>query len=146
MIADQQRVEFMNKLVLSVRNPRGVLLSEWENDFIASFIRFPQVGFFSTLHGPSSGRQQAVDRMWMRYGGEINWPHPLDTVSERSRIDDADPNGCQYIVREDGRQSRCNAPATCREPGKLRYCATHGEAVQRDCKRANIRFCLIKFP
>ena len=145
MITDPQRLEFMLKLAADVRRPHGVLLSEWEAEFMASFIRFPQLGFFIRNGQPSVGRQQTVDRMWMRYGGEIDWPHPMDSVGERATIPEADPDGCQYIVREDGRQARCNAPATCREPGRLRYCATHGEAVQRDCKRAGIKFCLINF-
>ncbi len=151
MITDSQRLEFMGKLTVDVRRPNGVLLSEWEAEFMASFIRYPQLGFFIRNGQPSLGRRQTVDRMWMRYGPEIGWPHPMDTVHERPRMDEADPAGCEYLVKPDeggqggAHQRRCNEPATCQEPGKLRYCAAHAEAVQRDCKRANIEFCLIKF-
>lgn len=145
MITDAQRVEFMNKLVASVRSPKGVLLSEWENEFVASFIRFPHTGFFIHFGGPSIGRQQAVDRMWMRYGGEVNHPHPMDSVPERPTIPNADPAGCQYIIRDDGRQRRCNEPATCQDPGQLRYCQMHGEAVVKAMKQMNRTMRLINF-
>ena len=131
MIADQHRVEFLNKLAADVRGKNGVMLTPWENDFVASFIRFPTTGFFS------EGRRVATDRIWMRYGPELNYPHPLDTVTERPRMADADPAGCEYLVRDDGGpQRRCNEPATCQEPGRLRYCAMHGDAVVKAMKFA----------
>lgn len=145
MITDIQRVEFLDKLVADSRRTHGVMLTEWENDFSASFIRFPNVKFFAPGGVPSQGRRDSVNRMWMRYGPEINWPHPMDRVSEAAPIAPADPAGCEYLVREEGRQRRCNDPATCREPGRLRYCALHGEAVAKDCKRAGIKFCLVNF-
>jgi hypothetical protein len=145
MTTDQQRVEFMNKLAVEVRRANGVLLSEWESEFLATWLRQPGGRFFAPGGQPSQGRRQAADRMWMRYGPEINFPHPLDTVSEAAPIAEADPNGCQYLVREEGRQHRCNETATCREPGRLRYCDMHGEAVQKDCARSKIKFCLVQF-
>jgi len=131
VITDQQRVEFLNKLVAAVRGKNGLVLPEWENNFVASFIRFASARFFT------DGRRVATDRIWMRYGPEINWPHPLDYVTERPAIADADPTGCEYLVRDEGGpQRRCNEPATCCEPGRLRYCAMHGDAVVKAMKFA----------
>ena len=143
MITDQQRCEFLDKLAVSARAADGVLLTNWESEFLASYIRQPQPAFFSPGGAPSQGRRDSVNRMWMKYGGEIGLPHPLDRVSEATPIAPADADGCEYIVRDEGRQRRCNEPATCREPGKLRYCAAHGEAVVKDCKRAGIKISLI---
>ena len=147
MITDQQRCEFMDKLAISARAADGVLLTNWESEFLASYIRQPQPAFFSPGGTSSQGRRDAVNRMWMKYGGEIGLPHPLDYASDNiSPLADADEGCCQYIVRDGGRQQRCNDPATCREPGKLLYCALHGEAAAKDCKRAGIKFCLINYP
>ena len=142
MITDPMFIHFLERLHTSTRAKNGVLLTEWESAFLASWVnRCKQSpGWFTT------GRRVALNKMWMRYGPEINWPHPMDRVSEAAPIAEASADGCEYLVREDGRQRRCNEPATCREPGKLRYCATHGQAVQQDCKRAGIKFCLVKFP
>ena len=137
MITDYQRVEFLNRLAVDVRCKNGIILPEWENNFLTSFINFPVVHFFT------DGRRSATDRMWMRYGPEINWPHPADRVTERPRLAAADPTGCEYLVREDGRQRRCNEPATCQEPGRLRYFQMHAEAVQRDMKRAGKTIALV---
>lgn len=132
MITDQQRLEFMRKLATDARGKNGVLLPEWENGFLASFLNSSRPSLWFT-----EGRRPVTDQMWMRYGADINHPHPLDRVTERPRIADADPTGCEYLVRLDGRQQRCNDPATCQEPGRLRYCAMHGEAVVLAMKRAN---------
>jgi hypothetical protein len=141
MITDLQRSEFLAKLHASMRAKNGVLLPDWESAFLASWLAAMAGSRWFT-----DGRRMATDKMWMRFGGEINWPHPLDTVAlTQLAIADADADGCQYLVREDGRQRRCNDPATCREPGKLRYCDCHAQAVERDCKRAGIKFCLVAF-
>ena len=140
MITDPQFNEFLVKLHASTRAKNGVLLTEWESAFLAGWLA-ANVG----SRWLTSGRREAVNKMWMRYGGEINHPHPMDQVRESAQIAPADPDGCESLLREDGRQQRCNAPATCREPGRLRYCATHGQQVQQDCKRAGIKFCLVNF-
>lgn len=141
MITDHQRFEFMMKLAASMRDPKGILLPTWESNFVASFCQSSRRTLWFTL-----GRRSVTDRIWMRYGPDIGCPHPLDTVTERPKIAAADPDGCEYLVREDGRPSRCNLPAEVQEPGKLRYCRSHGEQVERDLKRAGKRIALIKFP
>jgi hypothetical protein len=140
MIADCQFAEFLDKLAADVKCRNGIILTEWESQFVGTYIGLPTNAFHFT-----EGRRKAVDRMWRRYGAELNWPHPLDAVHERPKMAKADPTGCEYLVRLDGVQQRCNGPATCQEPGKLRYCAMHGEAVERDMKRAGRRIALIKF-
>ena len=131
MITDQQFVEFLNLLAADVRGKNGIILTAWESDFVNTFCHLPNGAFHFT-----DPRRQAVDRMWRRYGAELNHPHPLDRVAERPAIPAADAGGCEYLVKgDDGRQHRCNEPATCREPGRLRYCEMHGAAVKRACPK-----------
>ena len=145
MITDQQRCEFLDKLAVSARAADGVLLTNWESEFLASYIRQPQPAFFSPGGAPSQGRRDSVNRMWMKYGGEIGLPHPLDRVSEATPIAPADADGCEYIVRDEGRQRRCNEPAAYQRPNGFRYCENHAEAVKADVKRRGIKMTLIPF-
>lgn len=141
MITDSQLAEFLAKLNADARGKNGVLLPDWESHFLASFMEAgARVNWFT------DGRRLATDRMWRRFGGEIGWPHPSDTVSEQPRLADADPAGCEYLVRLDGRQQRCNEPATCQEPGRLRYCRMHGEAAVQAMKRIGKTLRLINYP
>ena len=139
MITDHQRFEFMMMLAENVRGKNGLVLPDWENRFLASFLQSSRPSLWFT-----EGRRTATDRIWMRFGPEINHPHPTDRVSERPRMADADPSGCEYLVRLDGRQQRCNEPAEYQELGRLRYCRMHAEAVVKDMKRANKIISLIK--
>jgi hypothetical protein len=141
MISNSQALDFMNRLVVDQGGKNGLCLSEWETQFLSSFSQAYRGWAWFT-----EGRVKSVDRMWRKYGAELNFPHPLDTVAERPRLADAEPDCCQYIIRESGQQQRCNEPATCREPGRLRYCDVHGQAVQEDCKRAGIKIALINYP
>ena len=133
----------MQRLAADVRKANGILLPEWESNFLASFRQSSRPSLWFT-----EGRRKITDRMWMRFGPDIGLPHPLDTVSATRRIPDADPDGCQYQVRPDGggAQVPCNEPAEYREPGKLRYCKLHAEAVELAVKRAGKRIALVKFP
>lgn len=141
MSTDYDFCQFLDHLAVDVKSKNGLILTDWESGFLATYVGLPTQAFHFT-----EGRRRAVDRMWRRYGAEINFPHPLDCVSQRSIIPQSGPDGCEYLVRDEGRQRRCNSPATCQEPGKLRYCAMHGEAVERDMKRAGKKIALIKFP
>ena len=144
MINDHQRFEFMSKLATDVRSKNGILLPEWESRFLASWMQSSRQTLWFT-----EGRRVATDRMWARYGAELNHPHPLDAVLVRPTIPPADADGCEYLVRGDddrcGPPHRCNEPATCQEPGRLRYCAMHGASVVRDMKRAGKSIALINF-
>ena len=141
MITDSQRVHFLEKLHSATRTKNALLLTEWESSFLGSYLNRCRktAGWFTT------GRREVVDKLWMRYGPEINWPHPADTVTERPRMADADPTGCEYLVKLDGMRRRCNEPATCQEPGRLRYCSMHGEAAVAAMKRAGKTLRLINF-
>ena len=131
-ITDPQRIHFLEKLHAATRAKNALLLTEWENQFLGSWLNRcrQSPGWFT------EGRRAATDRMWMRYGPEINWPHPADLVTERPRLADADPAGCEYLVKLDGVQQRCIEPATCQEPGRLRYCQMHAEVVVKAMKFA----------
>lgn len=130
MITDQQFIHFLEKLHASTRAENGVLLTEWENKFLASWLNRGRQspGWLTT------GRREAVNKMWMSYGGEINWPHPMDRVTA-VKIPEADADGCEFYVKLDGVQQHCNAPASWINKNKFRYCAEHGEAVQKDLRR-----------
>lgn len=45
----------------------------------------------------------------------------------------AEPGGCQYIIREDGKQKECGCEAAYKGRSRpfLLYCKTHGEYVAR---------------
>lgn len=142
MITDHQRLEFMRRLASDVRGKNGLLLPEWESNFLASFLQSSRPSLWFT-----EGRRTVVDRMWMRFGPDIHFPHPLDTIAERPKMAPADSTGCEYLVKgEDGRQHRCNEPATCQEPRHLRYCDAHGQQVEQAMKRMGKTLALIKFP
>lgn len=127
MITDTKYLEFMQKLQADQRGRNSLNLSEWEANFLASFGQSAR-----PLQWFTAGRRSAVDRMWRKLGPELSFPHPLDTVTERPKIPAADPTGCEYLLRETGQpQVRCNEPAVMREPGRLRYCQMHGDAVKK---------------
>ena len=132
MITDLQYLNFLQRLLADQRGKDSLNLTPWEMDFMAGFGQSNQ-----SLRWITDPRRRSIDAMWRRYGPELNHPHPLDTVTERPRLADADPAGCEYLVRDDGGPlRRCNEPATCQEPGRLRYCAMHGEAVVKAMKFA----------
>lgn len=130
MITDHQFLGFLQTLAEDQRGKNPLLLTEWENRFLDSFTRAARPSLWFT-----PGRREAAEKMWRKLGPELNFPHPDDLVQgPKSKIQNADPDGCEYLVRDEedrGVQHRCNAPATCREPGRLRYCDPHAIAVKR---------------
>lgn len=140
MITDLQYLEFLRKLVVDQRGKNSLNLSEWESHFLGSFSASARQNLWLT-----EGRRKIVDRMWCKYGPELNHPHPLDTVTERPKMAPADPDGCEYLVRLDSVQQRCNEPAEFQEPGRLRYCRMHAEAVEKAMKWSGKKIALIKF-
>lgn len=140
MITDSQYYEFLRKLLADQRGKNSLNLTEWESQFLGSFSMAQRQTLWLT-----EGRRKSVDRMWMKYGPDLNLPHPLDHITERESIANADPGCCQYIIKDEGRQRRCNDPAEFQEPGRLLYCRPHAEAVEQECKRANIRIALVAY-
>lgn len=129
MLTDYQYGQFMDRLAEDQRGKNPLVLGEWENNFLASYRQSARPSLWFTLL-----RRKAAERMWMKWGGELGLPHPDDNVSEFAKIE-ADPNGCEFLVTgEDRRQRRCNEPAVCREPRRLRYCQAHREQVERAVK------------
>lgn len=136
MTTDHQYQGFMDALALDQRGKNALNLPEWEVNFLAGYQRSGRPSLWFT-----PGRRPVVDRMWMKWGPDLGLPHPIDTVSERPTIEPADTGGCEHLVKgEDGRQSRCNEPAICRESRQmgtkgLRYCEMHAAAVERTCPK-----------
>jgi len=136
-ITDLQRLEFLNKLSKS-----DLLLSEWEKGFVASFRMATRPTLWFT-----AGRRESVDKMRMLYGSEpeIAMPFPLAEPSPVNHTE-ADPAGCMYLTREDGRQFPCNEPAALQRKNGFRYCQACGEAVQTALKRRGEVMHLYPFP
>lgn len=131
MISDDQYLEFMKKLSADQHGANPLMtLDDFKKSFLGSFRSQPRASFFF-----SDKRRGCTDRMWRKHGPDLNFPHPLDAINGPPKIPDADPAGCQYLVREDGRpQRRCNEPVVCQEPRKLKYCQAHREQVERAVK------------
>ena len=140
-ITDAERVSFMYKLAANVKLPNGLFVSPWETNFLFSFTSNsrPSLFFFS------DARRAAADKMRMKYGSEpeIGMPFPLPETT--AKLAEADAGCCQFMVREDGRQQPCNAPAEQVRQNGFRYCATHADAVQRDLKRRGKSLILFPF-
>ena len=83
--------------------------------------------------------------MWRRYGAELDFPHPLDCVPQRPTIPPADPDACEYLVKLDGVQQRCNEPAEWVNRQNFRYCGPHAEQVQKDIRRRGGAMVLAPF-
>lgn len=133
---DREYGRFLFRLAADQRTTNSINISEWDGRFLHSFIASSRPSLWFT-----DPRRQAADRMWREHGGTLGFPHPLDTVTEAPQIPDADPDGCEYLVRgEDGRQRRCNDDAQWQgerrgaRPG-LRYCESHKVAVDRAFNR-----------
>ena len=132
MITDHQYQGFMDKLVADQRGENSLNLPEWEVNFLASYQQSARPSLWFT-----AGRRPVVDRMWRKWGPDLGYPHPSDTINGPAPIAPADPSGCEYLVRgEDGRQSRCNEPAVWQgsrrgpRPG-LRYCQMHRDHMEQ---------------
>jgi hypothetical protein len=126
-ITDQQRHEFLFKLGKS-----DLLLTEWEDRFVKSFFAGP-----GTTRWFTDGRRQSTDKMWMKYGAELKMPFPVAARADArpTKIPDADPNGCQFLIYDGGRPNPCNEPATKMRRNGFGYCDSHAEQVRRDCQR-----------
>ena len=140
-ITDRDRLLFMNKLAQNVRLPHGLLVTPWESDFIASFVRSSRPSLWFT-----EPRKVATDRMRMKYGSEkeIGMPFP-PAKSSPAKLPEADPDGCQFVIREAGQQQPCNAPAERMRTNGFRYCSDHADAVLRDLKRQGKTMHLVPF-
>lgn len=141
-ITDVARLDFLRLLAATIRDPKGLAVSEWEQHFLASWRQSSRPSLWFT-----PGRRSAVDRMWMKYGGEkeINLPHPSDRVNETAAQDKADPDGCEYYVRLEGLQRRCNDPAEFVNTRDFRYCRAHAEEVQQNGKRRGAAIVLRRY-
>ena len=134
MSTDLQLLGFMQALAANVRSKNGVLLTDWESQFLASFLHSSRPSLWFT-----SGRRGPTDLMWKRYGGEINHPHPLDEAGPVTRAcDQASPDGCEFWMKDEGRQRRCNETAELVGRRGLRYCRMHADEVVKNMRRAGM--------
>jgi hypothetical protein len=140
-ITDADRVNFMWKLANNVRLPNGLIVSPWESNFIRSFTSNsrPSQFFFS------DPRRVSADKMRMKYGSEREIAMPFPPAESSAKVPEADAGCCMFLVREDGRQQPCNAPAELMRQNGFRYCREHGEAVQRDLKRSGKTIHLLEY-
>jgi hypothetical protein len=129
---DREYSQFLFRLAADQRIRNRINISPWDGRFLHSFVISSRPSLWFT-----DPRRASADRMWREYGALLGFPHPLDTVHEAPRIPEADPAGCEYLVRgDDGRQRHCNEPAAWQgerrgaRPG-LRYCEAHKIAVER---------------
>jgi len=137
---DLQLLGFMQALAANVRGKNGVLLTDWESKFLASFLHSSRPSLWFT-----SGRRGPTDLMWKRYGAEINHPHPSEsmdpTASGRPDANGleahASPDGCEFWIKDaDRRPCRCNETAELVGRRGLRYCRMHADEVIKNMKRA----------
>ncbi len=139
-ITDAQRVEFLKKL-----DRCELVVSDWEARFIASFLDSNRPATWFT-----PGRRESCDKMWMKYGHEreIGQPYVYADHAKpvKAVIPPADPTGCEYLVKLDGVQQRCNLPAEWQSPGGFRYCQGCAEIAKELCERMKKNFRLVKFP
>ncbi|HVU07636.1 MAG TPA: hypothetical protein VHG89_03735 [Verrucomicrobiae bacterium] len=62
---DMERAKFLEKLVAESRAKNGLLLAEFENEFLASYQGYHQYHrFFNAGHG---GRRKVCDRLMRKY-------------------------------------------------------------------------------
>ena len=126
-ISNERRAEFLRALDKS-----DLVVTDWEAEFIGSFLNAHRWYMWF-----SDGRRASTDKMWMKYGAELKMPFHVAARedSRPTRIEDAKAGCCQFLVYDDGTARCCNDPATQQRRNGFRYCTTHADQVQRDCKR-----------
>jgi hypothetical protein len=142
-ITDPQRMNFMQKLSAEVFGCSGVsasaanllILEDWEKGFLSSWRASsrPSLWFIG-------GRKEATDKLWRKYGLEINYPFPV-AHDVRSAVPAADPNGCEFLVKNEAGQINqpCNEPATLVNSHGFRYCDEHGQQARNAIKHRGVR-------
>ena len=131
LVTDPQRMNFMQKLSAEVFGCSGVsasvanllILEDWEKGFLSSWRSSsrPSLWFIG-------GRKESTDKLWRKYGLEINFPFPLPPR-------DPSPLPKEYLVKGGRWMEPCNAPATKINSRGFLYCDEHGEMAQKAIKR-----------
>ncbi len=130
-ITDLDRAKFLEKLWEASRSHDGILLFGWAADFVASYKKA-----YRNWQWFTDGRRVATDELRIKFGNEpeIAMPFPLANSSPADHPA-ADPGCCMFLIRDEGRQQPCNAPAVCQRKSGFLYCEMHRDAVQADLKR-----------
>lgn len=135
--ADAARGQFLQKLHKS-----ELLLSEWEQSFVSSFIG---AGNPSGWFTPA--RRVACDKMQMKFGGEPEIGMPLFAEAKAAPITEADPGCCEYLKLNESRQQvRCNAPAEWQRVNGFRYCQQCADTARQNLRRQGKIFNLVRYP
>jgi hypothetical protein len=137
-LTDNARLDFLRKLIAS-----DLMLTEWEDSFVASFESSSRPSLWFT-----PGRRISTDKMWMKYGPDLSHPFPTDDVTvQPHRIPPAKAGCCEFLVRgEDGLQRPCNEPAVLQRASGFRYCQQCADKVQSDLNRMGRTIHLVKYP
>ncbi|HEX3889444.1 MAG TPA: hypothetical protein VHX90_01220 [Verrucomicrobiae bacterium] len=135
-ITNEERAEFLRKLDKS-----ELIVTDWEADFIASFLRA-----YRWWNWFTPGRVGSCDKMIVKYGREpeIAFNFPMQET-KTVKIPEADPNGCEFLTYETFYPKPCNAPATKMRKNGFRYCTPHGDEVQLHAKRRGMAVTLFAF-
>jgi hypothetical protein len=136
-ITDLQRHEFFQALDKDVRSVNGLVLNEWEQNFLSSWRQSSRPTLWFT-----EGRRKAVDRMWSKLGDELNHRFPLAETSAPA-TPKADAHCCMFLKRDDERRLvPCNEPAEMIGRNGFLYCRACAEEAKKNMKRNNINISL----
>ncbi len=136
-ITDHQRFCFMQKFDAEVRAANGLLISPWEQDFLASWRQSSRPSLWFT-----PGRQGPADKMWMKYAAEIKLPFPQANHISVSHPK-AETGCCMFLKRDDERRLMpCNSPAVKISWNGFLYCAGCADEAVRQMKRKKINMVL----
>ena len=128
-ITDYNRCLFMTQMA---KAHASLNLSDWESSFLNSWkAASRQIIWFT------DPRRVATDKMWRQFGSlpEIGMPFPV-ALSVPPGVPRADPECCDYLVRDGGNTVRCNEPALWRRrKNDFHYCQTHAEKARESFER-----------
>lgn len=135
---DSERGLFLEKLHAS-----ELLLTEWEQSFVASYIGAGNR--YSSWFTPA--RRTACDKLRQKFGHEPEIGMPFFTAAARQPAPEAVAGGCMFLkADEQHRQSPCNSPAAWQRANGFRYCQECAEVVQANIKRMGKRLTLLRYP
>src|SRR5690242_13902067 len=94
-ITDLELYAFLQALLADQRGDNPAILTGWEKDFLNDYSYAERQSIWLT-----DGRRRAVDRMWRKYGGLINLPHPVDAVPEPKAVGPVSHDTCEVWVKD----------------------------------------------
>lgn len=102
-----------------------LIVTDWEAQFIASFLDFTSNRPGDEPRWWTPGRRDAADKMMSHYA-EVANQLPAHAPAPTPALPASEPGKCGYLIRgDDRRQHRCNQPATVTLHHGLELCAAH---------------------